>query len=160
MCDLLPASFTSWLSQELSYSQTCVVTIKHPQISIMKHSHTPLSLHNIHLQLTNADLQNNSMQPTFSLSLRLWLRHLTPGFSLLFEGVEPNMTIDSQSPISGECPPPWSLYPDTDTSTSHSSSQHPHSRRNWIFLLPLSLKNKIAKILSLSSLSLTSLTNS
>ena len=63
MCDLLPASFTSWLSQELSYSQTCVVTIKHPQISIMKHSHTHLSLHN--LQLTNANLQKSSMQQTF-----------------------------------------------------------------------------------------------
>ena len=58
MWDMLTTSFTSWLSQELSYSQTCVVTIKHPQISMMN-TNTHLSLHNKFETHKQTDLQHN-----------------------------------------------------------------------------------------------------
>ena len=128
--DMLTTSFTSWLSQELSYSQTCVVTIKPPQISMMKtDTHLSELAQYLHLKLINRQTCNITLHlvniVTFSLAPALLLDS-----GLLSAVWRRGAQLDNWITITNQCwvppPPPlspWSLYPDTDTSTSHHTEQ-------------------------------------
>ena len=137
MWDLLTASFTSWLSQELSYSQTCIVTIKHLQISMMN-TDTHWSLHNKFETHRQTDFQHNSIIAcilanivTFSLAPALLLDS-GPLSAVWRRGAQH----DNWITITNQCwvPPPPPRPPDLCTLTltpahltTQSSSQHQHS---------------------------------
>ena len=144
MCDLLTSSFTR-LSQKLSSSKTCVVTIKHHQISLMGHRHTTGLAQNIfssQMQTCTITATCSDFKQGLSLSLRLRLHYLTPSYSLLLEGVEPNLTIDSQSPISAECPLLLSSDLCTLTLTPEQLSTSSHTEKRDIFTAHLTLIKK------------------
>ena len=147
MCDLLTSSFTSRLSQKLS-SKTCVVRIEHPQISIMWHRHrTEFAQKMFNSQMQTCTITSSCSDFKQGLSLSLRLHYLAPSYSLLLEGVEPNLTIDSQSPISAECP---LLLSSSDlctlTLTPEQLSTSSHTEKLDMFTAPLSDKEKIAGI--------------
>ena len=116
----------------------------------MGHRHTTglaQNIFNSQMQTCTITASCSDFKQGLSLSLRLRLHYLAPSYSLLLEGVEPNLTIDSQSPISAECP---LLLSSSDlctlTLTPEQLSTSSHTEKLDMFTAPLSDKEKIAGI--------------